>query len=70
MIEFNIRPYKARKRLSSAELSRRTGIPYATVLKIYHGACRSVSLDYLDRLCEALDCSPSDVLIRQDTENR
>lgn len=45
-------------------LWKRTGIRYATVWQMGKGEVSRLSLDVLDRVCEALECQPGDLLIR------
>lgn len=65
MIEIRIKPLVKRNCFRCAGLSRRTGIPYSTMLRLYSGKCRSISLEHLDRLCEVLECSPEEILVRR-----
>lgn len=52
------------RRLSQAELSRRTGIRPNTIHEMYHGTVERLNLDHLDRICEVLDCELGELLIR------
>lgn len=45
------------RRMSQAELSRLTGIRTATINEIYHEIAERISVDHVDKICEALDCS-------------
>lgn len=49
-------------RVSQAELARMTGIRRNTIGDYYNDFAERISLDHLDRICEALDCTPSDIL--------
>ena len=49
------------KRWSQAKLVRATGIRAATINELYNDFAARISLENLDRLCEALDCDVSDI---------
>lgn len=46
-------------------LSMQSGVRYATVWKLSRGEVGRLNLDALDRLCEALECQPGDLLVRE-----
>jgi putative transcriptional regulator len=48
--------------MTQAELSQKTGIRAATINEMYHELIERVNLDYLSRICEALDCEVEDIL--------
>lgn len=52
------------RRWTQADLARKTGIRPATINELYHEFCERINLDHLDRICEALDCDISDLLVR------
>jgi putative transcriptional regulator len=64
-----IRIFLSRKlgelRMSQADLSRKTGIRQNTINEMYHEMCDRVNLDYLDLICEALECDLSEILARE-----
>ena len=45
-------------------LAKTTGIRYATVWKLSKSEVGRLSIDALDRICEALDCQPGELLVR------
>ena len=45
-------------------LWKQTGIRYATVWQMNRGEIARLNLDALDRICEALECEPGDLLVR------
>lgn len=51
-------------RWTQADLARKTGIRPSTINELYHELAERVNLEYLDLICEALDCDISDILIR------
>lgn len=47
--------------ITMAELSRRTGLAPKTVVKLYYADFTRITIDVLDRLCEALHATPGDI---------
>ena len=65
MVELKIREVAEGKGISNPfALSQATGLAYATCHNIWNGQPGMIGLDTLDRLCEALDCEPGDLLVR------
>lgn len=62
MIKINLSTILGKKRITQAELSRKTGIRPATINEMYHEISERVNLVYLDKICETLDCDISDIL--------
>lgn len=56
-------------RWTQADLARKTGIRPSTINDMYHELCERVNLDYLDLICEALDCELTDILVRENQES-
>ena len=52
------------RRWTQADLARKTGIRPSTINELYHEICDRVNLDHLDRICEALECDLTDILVR------
>lgn len=50
-------------RITRTDLSRATGIRLNTISVLYNDALDRVSLDQLDKICEALDCDLSEILV-------
>lgn len=64
MIRIMLSTLLGERRLSQAELSRMTGVRQMTINDLYHEFCERVTLDHLDRICEALDCDISELITR------
>jgi len=45
-------------------LWKQTGIRYATIWQMGKGEVARLNMDTLDRICEALECQPGDLLVR------
>jgi putative transcriptional regulator len=43
-------------------LAKKTNITYQNIMKICNNQTNSISFDVLERLCNALDCNPNDIL--------
>ncbi len=50
-------------RVTQAELAARTGIRPNTINDLYHNVAERVSLEHLDKICEALDCDLSEIVV-------
>ena len=50
------------KRLTQADLARKTGIRAATINELYNELADRVNLAHLELICEALDCDIPDLL--------
>lgn len=63
MIDFTgVRVELARKRMTQKRLAEITGIRPPTISKIYLGTIDRLPMDVLDRICQALDCQPGDLM--------
>lgn len=62
MIKIHLSRILGERRISQAELSRQTGIRPSTINDMYNEIAERVNLSYLDRICEYLDCSLSDLM--------
>lgn len=52
----------ARRKMRSKELAERVGITEQNISLLKSGKVRGVRFDTLDKICEALDCQPGDIL--------
>ncbi len=53
----------AKRKLRSKELAERIGITEANVSLLKQGKVKGVRFDTLEKICEALQCQPGDVLV-------
>ena len=51
-------------RWTQADLARKTGIRTTTINEMYHEITERVSLEHLDRICDALDCDLDEIIKR------
>lgn len=70
MIRIMLSTRLGERRMTQSELSRATGIRSQTINEMYHDFSDRVNLDDLDLICEALDCTLSDLLIYEPNEVR
>ena len=52
----------AQRKMRSKDLARRIGITEQNVSLLKSGKVKGVRFDTLERICEALDCQPGDLL--------
>lgn len=62
MIENRLSRILGERRMSIADLARESGVPYTSLLELYHGRAKRVDLKTLDRICRALSIQPGDIL--------
>ena len=70
MIRIMLSTRLGERRMTQSELARATGIRSQTINEMYHDFSDRVNLDDLDLICEALDCTLSDLLIYEPNEVR
>jgi len=62
MIKIHLSRLLGEHRITQKELAQKTNIRPATINEYYHELVERVNLDYLSRICAALDCDISDLL--------
>lgn len=62
MIIVNIDVMLAKRKMSVTELSERVGITMANISILKNGKAKAIKKQTLDKICEALDCEPGDIL--------
>ena len=62
MIVINVDVMLARRKMSVTELTERVGLTMANVSLIKNGKVKAIKLSTLEKICEALDCQPGDIL--------
>ena len=69
MIVVNLDVMLAKRKMRSKELAERIGITEANLSLLKSGKVRGVRFETLNKICDALDCQPGDLLeYRPDTE--
>ena len=64
MVKLQLSRLLGDRKWKQAELVRQTGIRANTISDMYHGIAERVSLEHLDRICEALDCPLNELITR------
>lgn len=57
-------------RWTQADLARRTGIRASTINDMYHELCERVNLEYLDRICNVLNCDLTELLVYEPPKDK
>ena len=61
-IIFNIDVMLAKRKTSVTELSEKVGITLANISVLKNGKAKALKISTLQKLCEALECQPGDLL--------
>ena len=69
-IVVNLDVQLARRKMRLNELSERVGISTQNLSVLKTGKARAIRFSTLDSLCEALDCTPGDILEYQPAEDQ
>lgn len=62
MIKITLSRKLGEMRVTQSELASATEIRANTINDLYHGVAERVSLEHLDKICEALNCDLSEIL--------
>lgn len=68
MYKLNVKNLLDAKGKTQYWLSKQTGISANNVSKIYNGETVNIRLDTINKLCEALGCTPCELFIKDDTK--
>lgn len=61
-IIINIDVMLAKRKMSVTELSEKVGITMANISILKNGKAKAIKLDTLDKICNALQCQPGEIL--------
>lgn len=61
-IIINIDVMLAKRKMSVTELAERVGITMANISILKNGKAKAIKITTLEKICEALDCQPGDIL--------
>lgn len=62
MIIVNIDVMLAKRKMSVTELSEKVGISLTNISLLKNGKVKGMKFETLDKICQALDCQPGDLL--------
>lgn len=65
MIRIRLSTLLGERRLTQADLARKTHIRPNTINDLYHELTDRVNIDQLDTICEVLGCELSELLVRE-----
>ncbi len=69
-IVFNIDVMLAKKKMTVTELAEKVGITLSNMSNLKTGKAKALKISTLEKLCEALECQPGDLLeFRETKEN-
>ena len=58
----------AKRKMRSKELSEKVGISEQNISLLKSGKVKGIRFETLEKICEALDCQPSDILQYEEDE--
>ena len=61
-IVFNIDVMLAKRKMSVSALAEKVGITLANISILKNGKAKAIKVSTLEKLCEALECQPGDLL--------
>jgi putative transcriptional regulator len=64
MVEVRLNAMLEKRGRTAYWLAKATGIRYASIWQMSKGDTARLHIDRLDRICEALECQPGDLLVR------
>jgi putative transcriptional regulator len=62
VIIINVDVMLAKRKMSVTQLAERMGFTMANISMIKNGKVKALKISTLEKLCEILDCQPSDIL--------
>ncbi|MDY8021280.1 helix-turn-helix transcriptional regulator [Paenibacillus polymyxa] len=62
MIRIKVAELLGKNKMTRKDLAERTGIRPATIGMMYDETIKRIEIEYLERVCIALDCSISDLI--------
>lgn len=65
MIELTLKEYMEDKGISATYIHEKTGIRYATLMDMIHGHRKSVKLEYLGKVMQALHISDINLIMKK-----
>lgn len=69
-VKILLKQIREQRRLSQNKLAQLMEMSLQNIQRIEYGDAKSIPLETLDKLCEALNCQPGDLLIRVNDHDR
>ncbi|HYG09840.1 MAG TPA: helix-turn-helix transcriptional regulator [Pyrinomonadaceae bacterium] len=70
MIEVRIEQLLEERGKSFYWLAKETGIGYTSLWRLRHEEAKTISFNYLERICRALECEPGDLFVLREDAPR
>jgi putative transcriptional regulator len=70
VIVINVDVMLAKRKMTVTQLAERVGFTMANISMIKTGKVKALKMTTLDKLCEALDCQPGDILEYRECDRR
>lgn len=65
MIEIRLEQLLNERGMTAYALAKQAGLHQSVIGKFRHNRAKAVRLDVLERICDALECEPGDLLIKK-----
>lgn len=65
MIKINVSEWMGKRKMTQKQLAEATGIRPATIHALYHETIKRIEIEQIDKLCDALQCEPGDLITKQ-----
>lgn len=62
MIKIHLSEWLGKRKMTQKQLSDLTGIRPATISNLWHEKAIRIEFEQIDKICEALDCQPGDLI--------
>ena len=62
MVRIYLSKLLGERKLTQNDLAQMTGIRPTTIGEMYHEIIQRVNIDHVDKICEALDCTITDLM--------
>jgi putative transcriptional regulator len=62
VVRINLAVLLAKKKWKVTDLAKLTGIRYMTLSDMYHEFTERISLEHIDLICKALDCTAGELI--------
>ena len=70
MIEFRLDKMLEKRQRSAYWLAQETGISESMLWRIRHAKTQGIQWQTLERICEALECQPGDLIVKVDEQGK
>ena len=70
MVKLKLDAILKERKISGTEFARRIGMPYSTFRQVKCQKAQAIRMEYIERFCRALECTPNDLfeIVEEKTE--